>query len=62
MCKFGGTELMGLSGRIYSGLLICVFVGSCMFILGGLAYLIPDWSLLMLVCNTPFVLLFSLWW
>lgn len=55
-------ELMGPSGRIFAGMVVCVFFGSAMCLLGVVASLIREWSMLTVVCNVPFVLLFSYWW
>ncbi|VDK43909.1 unnamed protein product [Anisakis simplex] len=57
--KLKGMEFMDNSGRIFSGIMIDVFFGIGMTLLGVLAMLIRRWRLLTFFSNAPFVLLFS---
>uniref|UniRef100_A0A914VRE5 Major facilitator superfamily (MFS) profile domain-containing protein n=1 Tax=Plectus sambesii TaxID=2011161 RepID=A0A914VRE5_9BILA len=52
-------EFMGKSGRIFSGIVISIFFGSAMAILGIVASFIREWRLLTLLCNAPYAILFS---
>jgi hypothetical protein len=54
-------ELMGPDMRIFAGLLICMFFGAAMCILGFIAWALRDWVTITIVSNTPFVLLFVYW-
>ncbi|VDM38107.1 unnamed protein product [Toxocara canis] len=51
-------EFMGKSGRIFSGIMIDVFFGVAMTLLGVLAMVIRRWRQLTFFCNAPFVILF----
>ncbi|CAB3407895.1 unnamed protein product [Caenorhabditis bovis] len=51
-------EFMGSSGRIFSGLMISLFFGAAMALLGIVAMFIRRWRQLTFVCNAPFAALF----
>ncbi|EGT54198.1 hypothetical protein CAEBREN_08222 [Caenorhabditis brenneri] len=51
-------EFMGNSGRIFSGLMISLFFGAAMALLGVVAMFIRRWRQLTFFCNAPFVVLF----
>ncbi|CAJ0593624.1 unnamed protein product [Cylicocyclus nassatus] len=51
-------EFMGKSGRIFSGLMISLFFGAAMALLGVLAMFIRRWRQLTFFCNAPFAILF----
>ncbi|KAL6729558.1 hypothetical protein Aduo_000602 [Ancylostoma duodenale] len=51
-------EFMGKSGRIFSGLMISLFFGAAMALLGVVAMLIRRWRQLTFFCNAPFAVLF----
>ncbi|CAI4229980.1 unnamed protein product [Auanema sp. JU1783] len=51
-------EFMGPSGRIFSGLMINLFYGVAMTLLGIVAMFTRRWRQLTLLCNAPFVALF----
>ncbi|KAK5965056.1 Organic cation transporter 1 [Trichostrongylus colubriformis] len=51
-------EFMGKSGRIFSGLMISLFFGAAMALLGVVAMFIRRWRQLTFVCNAPFAALF----
>ena len=50
---------MGPSARIFSGMVVSIFFGSAMCILGIVAWALRHWVWLTLASNTPFVLLYS---
>uniref|UniRef100_A0A7I4XUY6 MFS domain-containing protein n=1 Tax=Haemonchus contortus TaxID=6289 RepID=A0A7I4XUY6_HAECO len=52
-------EFMGKSGRIFSGLMISLFFGAAMALLGVVAMFIRRWRQLTFFCNAPFAVLFS---
>ncbi|PAV81376.1 hypothetical protein WR25_09358 [Diploscapter pachys] len=52
-------EFMGKSGRIFSGLMISLFFGAAMALLGFVAMFIRRWRQLTFFCNAPFVILFT---
>lgn len=54
-----GMEFMGKSGRIFSGLMISLFFGAAMALLGIVAMFIRRWRQLTFFCNAPFVVMFS---
>ncbi|VDL73445.1 unnamed protein product [Nippostrongylus brasiliensis] len=56
--KVNGMEFMGKSGRIFSGLMISLFFGAAMALLGVVAMFIRRWRLLTFLCNAPFAALF----
>lgn len=60
--EFLGMEFMGPPGRMFAGLLVCIFFGAAMCSLGLLAYVFRQWKILIIVCNAPFAILFSYWW
>uniref|UniRef100_A0A1I7THC7 MFS domain-containing protein n=1 Tax=Caenorhabditis tropicalis TaxID=1561998 RepID=A0A1I7THC7_9PELO len=51
-------EFMGNSGRIFSGLMISLFFGAAMALLGVVAMFIRRWRQLTFFCNAPFATLF----
>ncbi|ETN70003.1 transporter, major facilitator family protein [Necator americanus] len=51
-------EFMGKSGRIFSGLMISLFFGAAMALLGVVAMFIRRWRQLTFFCNAPFAVLF----
>ncbi|PIC50435.1 hypothetical protein B9Z55_001332 [Caenorhabditis nigoni] len=51
-------EFMGNSGRIFSGLMISLFFGAAMALLGVVAMFIRRWRPLTFFCNAPFAVLF----
>ncbi|GMR52886.1 hypothetical protein PMAYCL1PPCAC_23081, partial [Pristionchus mayeri] len=51
-------EWMGMSGRIFSGLMISMFFALAMVLLGVLAMLVRQWRQLTFWCNAPFAALF----
>ncbi|CAI5438928.1 unnamed protein product [Caenorhabditis angaria] len=51
-------EFMGNSGRIFSGLMISLFFGAAMALLGVVAMFIRRWRQLTFFCNAPFAFLF----
>lgn len=53
-----GMEFMGNSGRIFSGLMISLFFGAAMALLGVVAMFIRRWRQLTFFCNAPFAVLF----
>ncbi|CAD6197049.1 unnamed protein product [Caenorhabditis auriculariae] len=53
-----GMEFMGKSGRIFSGLMISLFFGAAMALLGVVAMFIRRWRQLTFFCNAPFAVLF----
>ena len=54
-------EMMGPGKRIFSGLLICVFFGVAMLLMGLVAAALRDWVYITIVSNTPFALLGVYW-
>lgn len=58
---FAGMEMMGPGKRIFSGLLICVFFGVAMLLMGLVAAALRDWVYITIVSNTPFALLGVYW-
>ncbi|VIO97102.1 Uncharacterized protein BM_BM11809 [Brugia malayi] len=51
-------EFMGKSGRIFSSIMLDVFFGVAMVLLGVLAMLIRRWRQLIFFSNAPFIILF----
>lgn len=51
-------EFMGESGRIFAGILIDVFFGAAMVLLGVVAMYVRRWRYLVFYSNAPFVLFF----
>ena len=50
---------MGKDGRIFSGLMISLFFGAAMALLGIVAMFIRRWRQLTFFCNAPFVVMFT---
>lgn len=51
-------EFMGESGRIFSSIMLDVFFGAALVLLGVLAMLVRRWRQLIFFSNAPFVVLF----
>ena len=54
-------ELVGPKQRTTAGILTGVYYLVSMILFTGIAYLIPDWRMLMFVGTIPAVLLFPFW-
>ncbi|VBB34019.1 unnamed protein product [Acanthocheilonema viteae] len=52
-------EFMGESGRIFTSILIDVFFGTALVLLGVLAMFVRRWRQLIFLSNAPFILLFT---
>ncbi|KAL8563592.1 hypothetical protein ACOMHN_019330 [Nucella lapillus] len=57
-----GMELVGPKKRMFVGIVVEMFWSCGVMLLGGVAYIVRDWSTLQMIVSLPALLLFSYWW
>ncbi|XP_076466443.1 organic cation transporter protein-like [Babylonia areolata] len=57
-----GMELVGPKKRMFVGIVVEMFWSCGVMLLGGVAYVVRDWTQLQMIVSFPVLLLFLYWW